>query len=67
MTDIHGFTCSRCNKEINVDQLLTIFAHRGEIYVMKELKGIGTFREALCPACTVKLMRFMEGVKLKDE
>lgn len=60
MTDIHGFTCSRCNKEINVDQLLTIFAHRGEIYVMEETKGIGTFRKALCPTCTMKLRRFME-------
>lgn len=60
MTDIRDFTCSRCNKEINVDQLLTIFAHRGEIYVMEEMKGIGTFRKALCPTCTMKLRRFME-------
>jgi hypothetical protein len=67
MTDIHGCTCSRCNKEINVYQLLNLFVHYNEFYVMKELKGIGTFREALCPTCTVKLIRFMEGVKLKDE
>ena len=61
MVDLHGYECGRCKKEINVDQLLTIFAHRGEIYVMQEFKGYGTFRNALCPACTMKLIEFMKG------
>lgn len=67
MTDIHGFTCRRCGQDINVYQLLDIFVHRGEIYVMQEIKGIGIFRDALCPACTMKLKRFMEGAELRDE
>lgn len=67
MTDIHGFACRRCGQDINVDQLLDIFVHRGEIYVTQEIKGIGIFRDALCPTCTMKLKRFMEGAELKDE
>lgn len=62
-----NFKCDRCGKEFDVNQLLQIFSYRGEIYVMKEIHGIGTFRDALCPACTMKLKRFMEGVELRDE